>query len=153
MGVTTDWIRQLHHAIVGLDTAPLIYYIEEHPQYLGMIDPFFDALDRGEFIVITSTVTLLEVLVQPLRSHKTTLIDEYRDILLQMPNLTSFDVNPAIAEEASRLRANYRLRTPDAIQIATALHGGASFFLTNDARLPQIQPLKLLILDELIKGC
>ena len=31
MGVNTDWIRQCQQAIVGLDTAPLIYYIEEHP--------------------------------------------------------------------------------------------------------------------------
>jgi hypothetical protein len=48
MGVNTVWIRQLHHTVVGLDTAPLIYYIEEHHQYLAVVDPFFDALDRGE---------------------------------------------------------------------------------------------------------
>jgi len=152
MGVNTDWIRQCQQAIVGLDTAPLIYYIEEHPHYLKVVDPFFDALDRGEFTVITSTVTLLEVLVQPLRSGETALIGEYKDILLHAPNVTIFDMNPAIAEKASKLRADYRLRTPDAIQIATALHEGASFFVTNDVRLPEIQPLQMLVLDELIKG-
>jgi predicted nucleic acid-binding protein len=152
MGVNTDWICQCQQAIVGLDTAPLIYYIEEHPRYLAVVDPFFDALDRGEFMVMTSTVTLLEVLVQPLRSGDTRVIDDYKDILLHAPNVTTFDVNPAIAEKASKLRADYRLRTPDAIQLATALHGGASFFVTNDVRLPEIPSLKMMVLDELIQG-
>jgi len=74
MGITTEWIHQCHHALVGLDTAPLIYYIEGHPQYLGCLDPFFDAMERGEFIVITSTITLVEVLVQPLRANRMTLM-------------------------------------------------------------------------------
>ncbi|MCP4405458.1 MAG: twitching motility protein PilT [bacterium] len=60
----------------------LIYCIEEHPDYLVVVDPFFDTLDRGDLTVTTSTVTLLEVLVQPLRSDETALIAEYRDILL-----------------------------------------------------------------------
>jgi len=38
----------------------------------------------------------------------------------------------------------------DAIQMATAIHEGASFFLTNDARLPSLPKLKVLVLDELI---
>ena len=148
---TAAWIDELHNAIVGLDTAPLIYYIEEHPQYLSAVDPFFDAMDRGEFTIITSTVTLLEVLVQPLRANAANLIAEYRNILLGAPNLMTFELSPAIAEIAARLRADSRLRTPDAIQIATAIHGGASFFLTNDTRLPNIPHLKMLALDDLLK--
>ena len=147
----TTWVDDLHDAIIGLDTAPLIYYLEEHPQYLPVVDPFFDALDRGEFTVITSTVTLLEALVQPLRSNATALIFEYRDVLLHTPNLMIFDLNLAIAETAAQLRADYHLRTPDAIQVATAIHGGASFFLTNDTRLPEIPHLNMLVLDNLRK--
>ena len=145
-----EWVHRLHNTIVGLDTAPLIYYIEEHPQYLTVVDPFFDAMDRREFTVVTSTVTLLEVLVHPLRSNEAALIAEYRDILLNTPNLNTFEVTSAIAEEAARLRADHHLRTPDAIQLATAISGGASFFLTNDSRLPEISSLKILVLDSLI---
>ncbi len=147
----TTWVDDLHNTIIGLDTAPLIYYLEEHPQYLPVVDPFFDALDRGEFTVITSTVTLLEALVQPLRSNATALISEYRDVLLHTPNLMIFDLNLAIAETSAQLRADYHLRTPDAIQVATAIHGGASFFLTNDTRLPEIPHLNMLVLDDLRK--
>lgn len=41
------WVDTLHGKIVGLDTAPLIYYIEANPAYIHIIDPFFDALAQG----------------------------------------------------------------------------------------------------------
>src|SRR2546423_772839 len=59
------WVDDWHGQIVGLDTAPLIYYLEEHPTYLPLVDPFFDALARGDLHAVTSTVTLIEVLTQP----------------------------------------------------------------------------------------
>ncbi len=58
-------------------------------------------------------------------------------------NLTCF------AEEATRLRASYKLQTADAIQMATAIKRNASFFLTNDRGLPSLPDLKILMLDEL----
>ena len=58
-----EWVADLSGKVVGLDSAPLIYFIEEHPAYLATVRPFFEALDRGEFTVVTSMVTLLEVLV------------------------------------------------------------------------------------------
>ncbi|WP_276753030.1 type II toxin-antitoxin system VapC family toxin [Chlorogloeopsis fritschii] len=64
--------------------------------------------------------------------------------------MTTIEVFPDIPETAAQLRANYNLRTPDAIQIATAICGGASFFLTNDARLPSLPELSVLVLEQLI---
>jgi predicted nucleic acid-binding protein len=134
--------------VVGLDTAPLIYFIEENPLYLDMVRPFFDALDLGLFSAVTSTVTLLEVLVHPFRQGDMRLAQQYRDILLNAEGLTMVPLTNDIAEEASRIRAAHALRTPDAIQIATARHREASFFLTNDARLPSLPELKVLILGQ-----
>jgi predicted nucleic acid-binding protein len=144
-----EWIAQLQGQVVGLDSAPLIYFIEQNPIYLEMMRLFFRALNQGEFRVVTSVVTLLEVLVQPIRRGDTALAQQYRDILFNSENLTTINVFPAIAEEASQLRAAYNLRTPDAIQMATAISQGASFFLTNDARLPSLPGLEVLVLDEL----
>ena len=143
------WIENLRGAIVGLDTMPLIYFIEENPTYLYKIRPFFVTMDRGEFQVVTSIVTLLEVLVHPFRYGDTVLAQQYREILLNAENLTTTLLSYEIAEEAARLRAEHNIRTPDAIQLATAIHEGASFFLTNDARLPSPPTLQVLVLDEL----
>jgi predicted nucleic acid-binding protein len=143
------WIENLRGEIVGLDTTPLIYFIEENPIYLDTVRSFFVALDRGEFRVVTSIVTLLEVLVHPFRHRDTMLVQQYREILLNAEYLTTLLLTHEIAEEAARLRAEHNIRTPDAIQLATAVHEGASFFLTNDARLPSLPALQIVVLDEL----
>jgi predicted nucleic acid-binding protein len=144
-----EWLAQLQGQVVGLDSAPLIYFIEENQTYLEMTDAFFEAMVRGEFRVVTSVVTLLEVLVYPLRQGNRILAQQYRDILFNEAGLTTIEMSPAIAEEAAQLRATYNLQTPDSIQMATAISGGASFFLTNDARLPSLPGLEVLVLEDL----
>lgn len=143
------WIEDLHGQLVGLDTSPLIYYIEEHPVYLPLVDPFFDAVSHSNIQVVASTVTLVEVLTQPLRQGNATLATRYRQALLTARGTTISVVSTAIAEEAARLRASYNLRTPDAIQLATALITGASAFLTNDVRLAVVPDIKVIVLDRL----
>jgi predicted nucleic acid-binding protein len=145
-----EWLVQLQGQIVGLDTAPMIYFIEENPNYLDVTDAFFQAMFDGEFSVITSVLTITEVLVYPLRQGNPALAQQYREILFNSQDLTAIKVFPDIAENAAQLRADYNLRTPDAIQMATAIRGGASFFLTNDARLPSLPALSVLVLDTLI---
>ena len=147
-----EWITALRGKVVGLDTTPLVYFIEENPIYLEMVCPFFEAMDRGEFSVVTSVVTLLEVLVHPFRRGDTKLVQQYRDILLNVESLMTIQLCPNIAEEAARLRAVHNIRTPDAIQMATAIHEGASLFLTNDTRLPSPPGLRVLVLDKLKTG-
>ena len=144
-----EWIAQLQGQVVGLDSAPLIYFIEENPAYLEMTDAFFEAMVRGELRVVTSVITLLEVLVYPLRQGNSILAQQYRDILSDEEGLTTIEVSPAIAEIAAQLRATYNLRTPDAIQMATAIRQDASFFLTNDSRLASLPGLEMLVLEEL----
>lgn len=62
------WLDRLKDKIIGLDTAPLIYFIEQNPDYIKTVHEFFSSMDRGEFRVVTSTLTLTEVLVHPLRN-------------------------------------------------------------------------------------
>ena len=56
----------------------------------------------------------------------------------------------AIADMGARFRAEYSLRTPDAIQAATALNGGASGFVSNDPAFRRIEGLEVTILDDLL---
>ena len=94
-------------------------------------------------------MTILEALVQPLRSGDTILAQQYRDILFTQQGLTTIEVSPDIAEAAAQLRAIHNLQSLDAIQLATAICGGASFFLTNDVRLPSLPGLTVLVLEQL----
>lgn len=115
------WVKPLHRTVIGLDTAPLIYYIEAHPTYLPIIDPFFEALAESELQVVTSVITLVEVLIQPLRHNNVPLANRYRQLLLRTRGLTILPVTEAIAESAAQLRATYNTRIADALQLATAL--------------------------------
>lgn len=63
-----EWLTQLKGRIVGLDTAPLIYFMEQNQAYIDLVLAFFQAMSQSEFKVVTSTLTLTEVLVHPLRS-------------------------------------------------------------------------------------
>ena len=142
-----EWLRALYGTVVGLDTAPVIYFIEKHPSYLPVLLPFFEALDRGDMQVVTSTLTLTEVLVHPYRDGNQTLAEQYFRTLLNARNLRTIPLSPAIAAEAARIRAAYQLKTPDAIQLATAKEGGAPAFLTNDAKLAGIPGMRLVVLE------
>jgi predicted nucleic acid-binding protein len=139
------WIERLHGELVALDTAPLIYVVEKHPIFCPLIRPLFVALEAG----VTSTVTLLEVLVQPIRNGNEVLAREYRAILRSSSALTVAPVSSEIAEEAARLRAKFNLRTPDSVQLATAVISRADAFLTNDAHLAKFRlpGLEVLVLD------
>lgn len=144
------WVTDLSGQVVGLDTAPLIYFIEENPVYFETVQDFFRAIDARELTVVTSTVTLLEVLVHPLRRNDIELAAQYREILLHSQGLTTIPLSATVAEEAAQLRAEHSIRTPDAIQMAAAIGAGATAFLTNDAGVPSLPDIDILLLDELI---
>lgn len=143
------WIDEYQGQTVGVDTAPLIYYIESHNAYSPAVDPFFEAMDQEDILVVTSTITLLEVLVQPLRLDRIDLVTQYREILLNANNLVIVDVVPEIAESAAGLRAKYNLRTPDAIQVATTMFMGSTTLLTNDKEMRKVSDIQIVLLDDL----
>lgn len=134
---------------LGLDTAPIIYFVEAHPRYDAVITEVFRRIADGAIIGVTSVITLTEVLVHPIRQGRRELQHEYRDLLLQSANFEIVPLDVATAERAADLRARYNVRTPDALQLAAALAVGCDAFLTNDASLKRVTELKVLVMDEL----
>src|SRR5215510_11542331 len=134
---------------LGFDTAPLIYCVERHPVYVDIMREFVQRVDTGAVLGYSSMVTLTEVLTQPQQKGDATVEREYRDLLLHSRNFTLLPIDPVIAERAADLRARYRFRTPDALQIAAALTAGCQAFLTNDPRLKRTRELRVLVLDDL----
>jgi len=145
-------IRKLTNKIVFLDTAPLIYYIEEKQQYLPLLDKLFSANSNGRFLFKTSVITLIEVLVEPIRQNEFLLVEQYQKILCNSLTIEILDINIEISKKSAELRAKYGLRTPDAIQMATAIYISADYFLTNDLRLKSVKEIEVLILDELSRS-
>ena len=144
-------IQKLTNKTVFLDTAPLIYYIEGNNQYSPLLDKLFTANSKGNFLFQTSVITLLEVLVLPMRQNEHQLVEQYQNILCNSPSINISELNIDIAKSASGFRAKYGLKTPDSIQIATAVYTSAEYFLTNDIRLNAVKEIEILVLNELIK--
>ena len=143
------WIEELHGEVVYVDTAPFIGFIERNPAYVDMLRPFFTSVEDKKISAVTSVVTLLEVLVHPIRDSDAELAKKYQDILSDSTGFSVDDVTRQIVEEAARLRAFYNVRTPDSIHMATAIVSEAKYFLTNDLSLPSLPNLTVLKLDQL----
>ncbi len=134
---------------VALDTAVFIYYIEEHPDYLPLVEPLFAEIDGGGREAVTSALTLLEVLVVPYRAADLALANRYEALFTRSRGLRVVDLDRTQLRTAAQLRALYRLRTPDALQLAAALTNGCPTFVTNDRELPPIPGLRVVQLDDL----
>jgi predicted nucleic acid-binding protein len=132
---------------IGVDTAIFIYFIEAAPVWLPLITPLFIAADNGQLELVTSSVTLLEVLVVPYRANNDALAARYEALLTSSRGMRLIDVTHDQLRCASRLRALTGMRTPDALQISAALAAGCSAFLTNDRRLPPVSGLSILQLS------
>lgn len=135
---------------VALDTSIFIYFMEGDPTWLPIIRPLFAAAAAGERRLITSSVTLLEVLVVPYRSGDLAISERYEALLTRGRGLSLIEVDRPILRAAAQVRAIYRIRTPDALQIAAALASRCTAFVTNDRRLPQIKGLRIVQLNDLI---
>ena len=137
-------LSELGAGPVALDTAAFIYLIEEHATFLPVVEPLFAAIDEGRLSAVTSALTLLEVLVVPLRHGDVALARRYEALLARGRGLTLVDVSRAVLRDAAALRAVTGMRTPDAIQVATALLTGCSSLVTNDRALPELPGLRVL---------
>lgn len=116
-------------ATVYIDASVVIYTIEVNPDYWALLQPLWLKFQTGEIEIITSELTLMEVLVIPLRNADSSLVSAYEQLLLST-ELQLIPVSQSVLREAARLRATTNLRTPDAIHAATALAATRSLFLT-----------------------
>ena len=136
------------HRIVGLDTAPLIYFIEDVAPYADLLESAFELLSSHRLGAVTSTITLAEILAKPLAEKKYGLVEEIKFTLKSFSSLTMFAIDEKLAEAAALVRARHAIRLPDALQVAAAIQGEATLFITNDKRLKQIDAFEVLVLSD-----
>lgn len=148
MGLTRELIQTLGRGRVAVDTAVFIYFIEEHDLYLPIIEPLFAEVADGEREIVTSALTLLEVMVVPFRVGDAALAARYEALLTRSRGLHLVDIDRDQLRAAAQLRARCGVRTPDALQLAAALQERCSAFVTNDRRLPTLPGLRIVQLDE-----
>ena len=134
---------------IFIDTAPVIYYIEAHPQFGPLVKEVVNAFQSRNLSAYSSVITLVEVLPKPTESGDERLTRKFAEFLKHGRNFIMIEISERIAEAAGKLRGRYPfLKTVDAIQLAAALDLGVEAFLTNDERLGKFKELKVLVLKD-----
>ena len=136
-------------ARLGVDTSPVIYFIEAYPKYDPLVTEIFRRIDQGVIEAASSVLTLTEVLVQTLRKGSSDLKDRYVNLLTASHHFSLTPIDAAQAAIAADLRARYNLRIPDAFQVAAAISSRCDALLTNDSILRRIKELPVFVLDDL----
>ena len=92
-------------------------------------------------------MTVAEVVAGPLSHNNELLANRYYNVLTSGANWSVQDLTAEVSFIAARIRTRYRLKPPDAIQIATAVHTGSSALLTHDRDFSNVDEMLILGLD------
>jgi predicted nucleic acid-binding protein len=133
---------------VFLDTAPVIYYVENHPSFKPIVQPLFEGLDNGDLTAVVSPITLAECLVIPYKLGKPDVAKIFTDLLVNSPSVIFSPLDDITANLAAELRARYNLSLADAFQIAVALQNHCDAFMTNDIEMKRVTEIPILIISE-----
>jgi predicted nucleic acid-binding protein len=139
------------HGRIALDTSIFIYELEANPRYVALADLVFAWLEEPGHAAVTSTITMTELLVQPYRASDEERVDGIYSLLSTYPNLEWIAPDLQTADMAARFRATFRLRTPDALQAASAARNGATGFITNDAVFERVDAFETLVFEKLLE--
>ena len=126
---------------VYLDTNAIIYLTEGNPHFKDSIDALFVELEKSGARLITSELTYTEVLVSPFKTGDIALISAYERLLDTL--IEPIPLGRPEMFMAARMRANTpKLRTPDALHLATAILANANLFVTGDNGIDVPSPMK-----------
>lgn len=129
------------HALVLMDSAPIIYFLEGHAKFGPRFKPLFEAHAAGRFRFAVTTITVAEVLTGPLQAADEALARRYRAIL---ESWQVVDLDLDVAESAARLRTTLRLKLADAVQAASALAVNADALVTHDRDFSRVSSLRII---------
>lgn len=136
-------------SVIYLDTSPIIYSVEKHVDFWPILEPFWIDVESGKIKVVTSELTLLEVLVVPIRVNNQPLINAY-DALFSSGDIKVVPISAPVLRDAAQLRATQNFKTPDAIHAATASLANCDYLISNDSGFRRLAGIDVTILSDLI---
>jgi predicted nucleic acid-binding protein len=115
------------------DTNLFVYLLEDRGAAAERVVALRQQMRARGDQLLTSALTLGELLVKPNEAGRDDLCQRYAEILHAAATIIPFD--PAAAIAYARIRCDRAIRPPDAIQLACAATTGVDLFITNDERL------------------
>lgn len=116
------------------DSMLFVYWLEDNPQFARRVAAIHARMQERNDELITSAVTLGEVLAGVYRKGPSSRVDDVRRTLLSiLSTVVPFTVDTA--DHYARIRGSTRITSPDAIHLACAASAKTDLFLTNDKNL------------------
>jgi predicted nucleic acid-binding protein len=119
---------------IFFDTNLFIYLLEDSGERGSKVSGILERISGRRDELLTSTLTLAEVLVKPLSVGDIVWADRYEK-LLYTPGVSVLAFDRASARIYAQLRQDKTLKPPDAIQLSCAASAKCDLFITNDERL------------------
>ncbi len=133
---------------VFLDTAPVIYYLQQDENYFEKVKQILYNLRISKASFVSSDIMLAEYSVFPLRTGKENLLRALNEFVV-LADVEIVHTSNEIAMLAARIRADYKgFKSMDAFQLATAVISGCDLFLTNDKQLRQYRDMKCMTVED-----
>jgi predicted nucleic acid-binding protein len=129
---------------VYFDANIFIYLMEGYAAFGPALEEIHESLSRRETEVVTSELTLFEVLIAPFRAGDAKLAHAYREFIADSGAFTLVPTTRETYVTASLYRAQIFLPPPDAIHVATAVLSGCELVVSNDRSLKTPKGLELL---------
>ncbi len=129
---------------VFVDTAPFIYLAEGQPQFRKAVHEQLSDMIKAGDDVVSSSLTLMEVLVHPKRNNDKSAVMRYKLLFKSLLAEPLIAIDDSIAEFAADIRADYNCKSVDSLQLAAALKAGCEIFYTNDISLQAVKEIHVL---------
>ena len=134
---------------VYLDSNLYIYVFEGVETYRTRMVELLSVIDSRDIVVIASELLFTEILPRPVKEGRQDLVERYLDLVRNTPRIHLVSVDRSVILRSVHLRAEFGLRSMDALHLATALVHGCETFITNDRRLARIDLIRVFTLDDL----
>lgn len=115
------------------DSNLFIYLFENHPEFSQTVEDLWKKMLERRDQLLTSTLTVGEILVKPTSMGDGALCRRYEQILAGAAVIVPFDLKAA--RRYSTVRSHTSVKGPDAVQLACAGEAGVDLFVTSDRRL------------------
>lgn len=132
---------------VHVDASVLALHLTGHARYTPLTRMLLGLLAEEELSATTSAISIYQLLVEAYRRGEAETAATAERYLTTIPGLTVVDVNPAIARQASQVRAQLGGSVERALQISTALSGRAEVYLTQRSAFRRVAGMSVESLD------
>ena len=132
-----------------LDANLYIYVFEGIETYRTRMAGLLAAIDRQDASVVASELLFTELLPRPMKDGRQDLVERYLELFRSTPRIHLAPVDRQVILRSVQLRADFGLRSMDALHLATALVHDCETFVTNDQRLARVDQPRILTLASL----